>query len=259
MQEIRDLGETPIAVGGKDVWHMGFWVSHFLANEVYKDNKDFHADVYSGDASWADSNPTEALTKLVDLFQSDLVSENWISTPDNQLAALVTSGKAIGFYSGPWMFSQLKEADPDFEIGFMDVPDDEGNTNMVITGIANGWAISKDIEDNQEKMEAITTFYKYFYQKENYSEYLKTLGNMPTTVEEISYEAGAARNQLMETYNNADNKITTIDGMIGENKIPGSFRDFLYKSIQEWILNDADLSKELPKINAEWERLSEQE
>lgn len=259
MQQVKDLGETPIAVGGKDVWHMGFLVNHFLINNVYAKDRDWNSKLNNGEASWTDPEPKEAMTKFLDLFHSGLVSENWISTPDNQLAALVTSGKAIGFYSGPWMFAQLKEADPNFEIGFMPVPHDDGTFNYFSGGSANGWAISKEAENDTAKMEAITTFYEYFYNVDVYTKYLEKMGTLPASVAKVTYEAEPVQEKLIDAFNNADSTVPPINEMLGENQIPSSFRDWFYKSVQEWILNDADLEKELSKVDAEWKRLQEQE
>lgn len=257
MQEIKDLGETPIAVGGQDVWHMGFWINHFLIQEVFSNNPDWNAQRNNGEVSWTDPEPKKAMQDFLDLFHSGVVSENWISTPDNQLAALVTSGKAIGFFSGPWMFSQLEEADPDFEIGYMPVPADNGDINLFTGGIATGLAISKDVEDDEVKMEAISTFIKHFYSTDVYTEYLETMNTLPATKEEITYESIPAQERLIETFNNANATISPINEMLGENQIPPSFRDWFYKTTQEWILNDVDLEEELPKLDEEWDRLKE--
>jgi raffinose/stachyose/melibiose transport system substrate-binding protein len=258
MEQVKNLDETPIAVGGQDVWHMGFWINHFLINNIYADNPSWNAEMNAGEASWADEGPKKAMTQLVDLFNSGLVSENWISTPDNQLAALVASGKAIGFFSGPWMFTQLKEANPDFEIGFMPVPDEEGNINLFTGGTATGFTISKELENDPVKMEAAKTFYNYFFSKDVYSGYLKTMGTLPSTVESITYEASPEQEKLIETYNNADVTSPPINERVGENQIPSSFRDWYYKTVQEWILGEKDLEAELPKVDAEWKKLQDQ-
>ncbi|UOQ84763.1 ABC transporter substrate-binding protein [Gracilibacillus salinarum] len=259
MNEVKNLGETPIAVGGQDVWHMGFWLNHFLINNIFAEDRNWNAKVNSGEASWTDEEPTEAMNQMMDLFESGVVSDNWISTPDNQLAALVTSGKAMGFFSGPWMFTQLKEADPEFEIGYMPVPDQEGNINLFTGGTGAGWALSKTLEDEPEKMEAATAFYQYFYQPDVYKKVLEKMGSLPVTVEEVSYDGIDAQERLIETYNNADATVPPINEMLGENQIPPSFRDWFYKTVQEWILSDADVEEELPKVEAEWERLQGQE
>lgn len=257
MQEVKDLGETPIAVGGQDVWHMGFWINHFLIQEVYSENPDWNAERNNGEVSWTDPGPKKAMQDLLDLFDSGVVSENWISTPDNQLAALVTSGKAVGFFSGPWMFNQLQEADPDFEVGYMPIYNDDGELNMFTGGAGSGWAISKDTEDDEEKMEAITTFLEYFYSEETYAGFLETMGTLPQSVEEITYDADPAQEKLIDSFNNAETTIPPINEMLGDNQIPSSFRDWFYKTVQEWILDDVDLDQELPKLDEEWDRLQD--
>jgi len=118
-EKIKGMGIDPIVVGGKDLWHMGFWINKFLIDEVYIHNPDWNSDRSAGKVSWTDPGPTNAITELKLLWDNGYVAPGFLVTADNQTVSMLLSGEVAMLYSGPWMFSQISSADPTFEYGFL--------------------------------------------------------------------------------------------------------------------------------------------
>ena len=168
-QKIKDSGVDPLVVGASDLWHMGFWVNGFFRNNVVNNNPDFLKQRTEGKVSWTDPDPTKMMEDVKALFDKGYVQDGYMSTADSQTAAILTSGTAAMLFSGPWMFSQLEEADADFEYGFFFVPNDKGirtiQNSMKEMGITADFDMKELLEKgrNVEDFEEMSQVYKQYY------------------------------------------------------------------------------------------------
>lgn len=253
-EKLMQSGISPIVVGGKDIWHMGFWINFFLINEVYSHDPDWNSKRNAGKVSFTDENVVRAISDYKELFQK-YVDKGWLSTADNQTASFLVTGKAAQLYSGPWMFTQIQEADPNFEFGFYAVPDREGDVNVVGLPTLAGWSLSAEAAKDPDKVEAIKTFIRFFFDPENYREYLKKVSGIPTTVADASYEASEQMQEVFRLM--ADPNVTKslmINNWYGENQIPPQFRNWFYKHLQELVVADGDVVEYMKKADEQYDK-----
>jgi len=252
-EKLKASGITPIVGGGKDIFHMGFWVNKFLIDYVYASDPDWNSKRTAKQASFTDDNVVKAIADYKELF-TKYVDKGWLSTADNQTASILVSGKAAQLYSGPWMFTQIQQADPSFEFGFYALPDRQGKVNVVGLPSPAGWSLSSEAAKDPDKLEAMKEFIRFFFAKEQYSKFLQTSNGIPSTKENIEYEATPQMQDVLKLM--ADPSVTKslmINNWWGENQIPPQFRNWYYKLLQDLVLKNGDVKEYMRKADQEYD------
>jgi raffinose/stachyose/melibiose transport system substrate-binding protein len=252
--KLKASGITPLIVGGKDIFHIGFWINKFLIDDVYAADPDWNAKRNAGTVRFADDNVVQAMSDFKQLFQQD-VDEGWLSTGDNQTASLLVTGKAAQLFSGSWMFSQIKEADPGFEFGFYAVPDRRGQLNVVGLPSPSGWSLSAQAAKDPLKTQAIGDFIRFFFSPEPYAAFLSGIDSLPSTKQQFSREAGEQMQVVLDLM--ADPEVTKslmINNWWGDNLIPPQFRNWFYKLLQEMVVEDGDVLEYMKRADTEYDR-----
>ena len=152
-QKIRDKGDmAPLVIGGQDIWHVGFWFYKAYNDQVMSQDTDFIKHCYEGTKDFTDPAITATFEEMKNIFQ--YAQDGWVSTPDAQITTFLVSDMAAMMYSGTHMFSQITDADPNFEIGWFAVPSPDGKTRLVGGGGAGGLAISAESAKDANKKAA---------------------------------------------------------------------------------------------------------
>ncbi|RCW42510.1 ABC transporter substrate-binding protein [Paenibacillus prosopidis] len=252
-EKLKATGITPIVVGGKDIFHMGFWLNKFLIDEVYVKDGDWNSKRTAKTVSFTDAGPVQAMTDYKELF-TKYVDKGWLSTADNQTASILVSGKAAQLFSGPWMFTQIKEADPSFEFGYYALPDRAGGINVIGLPSPAGWTLSAEAAKDADKTEAMKSFIRFFFSKEQYSQYLKAANGIPSTKEEVIYEATEQMQEVLKIMADPNvKKSLAINNWWGENQIPPQFRNWFYKLMQDLVLKDGNVAEYMGKADVEYD------
>ena len=252
-EKLAATGITPLVVGGKDIFHMGFWLNKFLIDQVYSKDGDWNSKRTAKTVSFTDAGPVQSMTDFKELF-TKYVDKGWLSTADNQTASILVSGKAAQLFSGPWMFTQIKEADPSFDFGFYALPDREGKINVIGLPSPAGWTLSAEAAKDADKAAAMSEFIRFFFSKDQYSKFLKAANGVPSTKEEITYESTEQMQEVLRIM--ADPNVTkslAINNWWGENLIPPQFRNWYYKLMQELVLNSGDVAEYMKKADVEYD------
>ncbi|MEK5641741.1 ABC transporter substrate-binding protein [Paenibacillus rhizosphaerae] len=252
-EKLKASGITPIVVGGKDIFHMGFWLNKFLIDDVYAKDPDWNSKRTAKQVSFTDANVVQAMTNYKELF-SKYVDKGWLSTADNQTASILVAGKAAQLFSGPWMFTQIQQADPNFEFGFYALPDREGKRNVIGLPSPAGWTLSADAAKDQAKVDAMKSFIRFFFSKEQYAKYLSTVNGIPSTKEPVEYQATEQMQTVLDLMKDESvTKSLAINNWWGENQIPPQFRNWYYKLMQEMVLKNGDVAEYMKKADAEYD------
>lgn len=252
--KLKASGITPLAFGGKDIFHWGFWVNKFFMDNMFADNLNWNAERSQGKVSFTDEGPMQAMTDLTELFTKGYVDKGWMSTADNQTASMLVTGKAAELFSGPWMFTQISQADPNFDFGWYPVPDRKGR--MIVNGMNSpqGWALSTKSNEDADKKAAIIEFVKFFFSKDQYSKYLQSTSGIPSTKEQITYEASPQMQSVLDVMNDPNTiKSLQINVQWGENQMPPQWRNWFYKTAQDWLIKGNFSVDYMKKADAEWD------
>ena len=181
-QKIADKGDmAPLVVGGQDIWHMGFWFHKAYNDQVLSKDPDFIKHCYDGSKDFTDETIKATFEEMQTIMQ--YAQDGWVSTPDAQITTFLVNDMAAMMYSGTHMFSQIAQADPEFEMGWFAVPSPDGKTRLVGGGGIGGLAISAEAAKDPDKKAAAEEFIKFFYQPDNYKIYCEKLSAIPSTVE----------------------------------------------------------------------------
>lgn len=255
LEKIKAKKISPIVVGGKDLWHMGFLYSKFWQDEVSAKNPNFIADRYAGKVRFTDASVKKAFTLWSDLFKKGYVDNGFVSTADNQTASILVAGKAAMLYSGTWMLQQIKDADPSFNIGWFPIPPTSGSALHLIGGAtAQGWAMSVEAAKDPAKSKAILDFLKFFFQKDNYTGFITQFNGIPSITEKVTYKTSIpAMEDILDVYADTPGKQLMWNQNVGENELPPGFRDFTYKTGMEILVGMKTIDEGLKSIDTQWE------
>lgn len=253
-EKIKAKKVAPIVVGDKDIFHVGFLWNAFFMNGITSKNPNWIADRYQGKVKWTDADMGNTFKQYTELFTKGYVEPGFMSTADNQIASVLVSGKAAMFYSGTHMFKQIADADPKFEIGWFPMPDENGKINMVGGSPLQGWSYSVSADKDADKKKAIDAFIRFWFEKDNYVDFLQQMGAVPTTKQkyDIKYPV-AGMSEVLDAVNKASYKELMWNSKWGTNEIPSAFRNFAYKVAQEWSTGTTSIEDGLKKLDAEWD------
>ena len=251
-QKIKDKGDmAPLVVGGQDIWHVGFWFYKAYNDQVMSQDTDFIKHCYEGTKDFSDPAIVATFEEMKTIFQ--YAQDGWVSTPDAQITTFLVSDMAAMMYSGTHMFSQIKDADPNFEVGWFAVPSPDGKTRLVGGGGAGGLAISAESAKDPNKKAAAEEFIRFFYTPENYKVYCDKLNAIPSTVETPDLAADPVMMEVIEATNTADDLSVMWNGRVGENELPPDFRNFTYKTVIEVIQGQRDIPSACEEMNKTWQ------
>ncbi|MGG1555364.1 ABC transporter substrate-binding protein [Paenibacillus ferrarius] len=235
-QKIKEIGVSPLVVGGKDLWHMGFWQSFFMNSYMFADNLDWNKDRKAGKVHFSDGNVVSAMKDMTELWTHGYVEKGWLTTPDYQVASVLVSGKAAMLYEGSWMFNTIKQADPDFQFGFFVPRDRKGRVITVGKAAPQGIALTVKGASDAAKVAAFTEFMAFFYRNDVYSHYLKITNGIPGTKQLQSYDAPEETQKVIQIMNDPLTiKTQYMHAFGGDNQVPTEFRDWLWKLTEQWL------------------------
>lgn len=255
-QNIADKGDmAPLVVGGQDIWHMGFWFHKAYNDQVLSQDGDFIKHCYEGSKDFSDETFKAAFEELQTIMQ--YAQEGWVSTPDAQITTFLVNDMAAMMYSGTHMFSQIAQADPEFEMGWFAVPSPDGKTRLVGGGGAGGLAISAESAKDPNKKAAAEEFIRFFYAPENYKIYCETLSAIPSTVEDPGLDVADVLQEVIDANASADDLAPMWNGRVGENELPPDFRNFTYKTLIEVLQGTRDIDSACEELNKTWQVASE--
>lgn len=253
-ERLKKEGVYPLVVGGKDLWHMGFWTNHFLLDYVYSADVQWNRKRSSGTASWTDPGPTAAIRELKALWDNGYIVPGFMNISDSQTINHLISGEAAMLMSGPWMFKQLEQADPSFETGFFPVPDRDGRIRILGLPEPTGWAVSAAAAEDSEKLKYIKQFLHFFYGKEEYPKYLEAVSAVPATKETVPYSASELVLEVEQLIRNPEAvKLYSMEHYWGEDRIPPGFRNELYAIVQNVLSGQLTVEQAMEQADEAWE------
>lgn len=217
---LRRQGITPLGVGGGDLWHMEYWMNHFLRSDVLSREPDFLALCAAGERDWSDPLVTELLEHMAQLFRRGYVNSGWLSTPDAALAYHLAEGEAAMVFSGPWLIRDALALDPSLELGWFYVPNEAG---QVVAGesVDVFWAVTDGCARDPDRYEAACAFLEFFYSEGVYEQVCASMAGFSTLTDETRgyYEASPAIGEMAAAREGADLRFTAYVG--DENTPPG--------------------------------------
>ncbi len=246
---IKKYRLIPVATGGKDLWHMGFWINHFFRQDVLLHNTGWLEERNEGKVAWRDEEPGNMLRHIKELFQTGYVQPDFMKISDSLAISEMAYGQAVMLYSGPWVFEQLLNLNPDMEPGWFFLPDESGNC-MVFEDTSSGWSITAECKRDKKKYEAAVLFLQYFYSEPVYTNVCQTMNAMPSVQEKIEYGMLPVQKKVLKDFDSAQN--TTVR-QIGDEESPEGFRNYMFKLVQELINGKYEVKEVQQLLDEKWD------
>lgn len=248
---IKDKGDmSPLVVGGQDIWHMGFWFHKAYTDQVLVDDPDFIKHCYEGSKNFKDPAIAATFEELKDILQ--YAQDGWVSTPDAQITTFMVNGMSAMMFSGTHMFAQIKQADPDFEYGWFPVPGPDGKIRLVGGAGISGLAISAEAAKDEKKLAAAEEFIKFFFTKDEYKNFCENISAIPVTAEDPGLEIDEVFQEVVDMQTEADELGVMWNGKVGDNELPPDFRNFMYKTVIEYMTGERELASCQEELDKTW-------
>lgn len=222
---------TPIGVGGSDLWHMEFWVNHFFRTDILSQNPDWQEQCSAGITSWTDEEVGEMFSHLQELFDSGYVDEDWLSISDGQLSYMMSQGEIAMIYGGPWTCEEIQKLNPDMNLGWFYVPDEEGNI-YVGENRDTFLAVTAACQNDEKKYEAAMEFLEFFYSEENYADVRKSITAFSAVEHYRGYDMTEIQKEVTDKYTSNTRHIT---GFVGDSETPQGFEEGMLNIVQQML------------------------
>jgi raffinose/stachyose/melibiose transport system substrate-binding protein len=168
LEAVKANGDAPLATAAGEVWPSDqLWkpiAAPWFAQ--YAEAGGFWNAVAAGDAAVEDlREPLERLKTITDEY----LLEGWQSTQDAQTTTLLVNGQAVMATSsaGIGRLNDVFKVDPDFNAGLFVIPADDGKINVLKNSVngdtAQGFAISKQAQDDGKQYDAAVEFLEYYF------------------------------------------------------------------------------------------------
>ena len=248
---LRENGITPIIAGGAELWHLEFWVNHFLRTDILINDPSWLHKRKNGTVSWTDEYPTQMLEHLVSLFQSGYFDSNWQSTPDGSLAYIMSKNNSGMLYTGNWTISMMEKIEEDLDLSWFYLPDEEGR---VIVGENRDvfWAITKECGASPERYAAAVQFLKFFYSPETYQRICDDMNALHSTITPVNYDQrSAAQMDVLREFRKYKNH--SFD-YIGNSDTPEGFEQEFLTITKDTINGKYTISRALDLFDELWDK-----
>lgn len=252
---LKENGKTPIIVGGKDLWHMEFWVNHFLRMDILQYDADWLMKCKAGTVSWEDEYPEDMFEHLYELFNSGYVDSNWRYTSDSSLPYIMSQGNSGMMYTGSWAVSQIQDLNPEMEIGWFYLPDEYGN---VIVGENRDvfWSVTKECGQDENKYKAAMKFLEFFYTSDEYEIICNQMNALYSTVKPVSYEESSeTQKEVIAEFYSYENHNTSY---LGNQDTPEGFEKKFLSLFIEMVNSEKDLNKYQTLCHQYWQQYMEE-
>ncbi|CAH1209598.1 hypothetical protein PAECIP111893_03070 [Paenibacillus plantiphilus] len=232
--KIKAIGVSPIVVGGRDVWHLGYWTNFFFGTSMYSDNPHWNRDATANRAHFTDAGIVQAMSDMRELWMKKYVNPGWLYTTDNDTTTQLVNGNAGMLYTGPEALKTIYRTNPNAAIGVFAPPDREGR--IVITGSdqLQGIALTSEAGKDPHKRSAFIAFMKFFYSPEQYKRYVQAGHALSVTKDKMEYEAvnHLAEELIAISHNPHAVKVQLMQQYWAANAAPKGFVDWFLGMLQ---------------------------
>ncbi len=157
-KEIKAKGETPFVLPNKDSWVVSALWSNIEARDLGS-HEDEYEKMKAGEESF-ETIPEfkSSVEKMIQLL--DYANEDSLALGYDQAINDFANGEGWMFIQGSWTLPSFLSANPDFNVEFAVLPNDNGKP-IATQAVDTGFCVNAKIADEPEKMEAIDKFLSF--------------------------------------------------------------------------------------------------
>lgn len=238
-ETLKQAGYTPISLGGGDLWHLQFLLDSYYYKDVLLQDESWDEKLRTGAASWRDEAVVHMLTDLKELLDKGYIESSWSVDSDSMMASKMASGTVGMTCSGPWIFMPILNLDPDIQLGWFYIPDENGAVIARDSG-TNYWTISKECEEDPQKYEAAIKFLEFLYSPDIDRYMCREMGNISTAVQQNEYDLLPIQQECRDDFTNAS--LSTTKG-INDVWMPDGFRQHALSLFKEYMMGSTTVDQ----------------
>lgn len=157
-EEIKAKGETPFILPNKDSWTVSNLWSNIEARDLGSHEDEFEK-MKAGEESF-ETIPEykSSVEKMIQLL--DYANEDSLALGYDQAINDFANGEGWMFLQGSWTLPSFLSANPDFNVEFTILPNDNGKP-IATQAVDTGFCVNAKVADEPEKMEAIDKFLSF--------------------------------------------------------------------------------------------------
>ncbi len=243
---------TPVGIAGADLWHLEYWMNHFFSTDVLSRDARWLQKCAAGQTAWTDAEAVRMMQHLKTLFENGYVNENWMNVSDASLSYRMSEEAAAMIYTGPWTAAQVRQLNPDIDLGWFYLPDEEGE-RYAPDHLDAYWSVTKECAQDEDRYQAAMLFLNFFYSDTVYADFCESTGTFPMGKEDAGFEAGAFGSEVSEAMELADHKVSVY---IGNEETPEGFEKYMLETVREIMYGSCGTEEGLQRIQDFWEQLS---
>lgn len=169
---------VPIVVAGKDVWPLKLPVFGLQAKILGGGNQQQWIEgVWKGTSAFNDAEAVEVLEKMKTL-QDNYIIDGFLGIDYATAPSFFATGKAAMIADGTWDAPTIAAANPDVKFGYFPIPatEDAAKNNSLVGKYDVTWYAA----EKGPNKEGALKWLEFFSEPENYTEYVKAAGFLPT-------------------------------------------------------------------------------
>jgi raffinose/stachyose/melibiose transport system substrate-binding protein len=238
---IKASGVTPLAFGLQDAWVTQMVPFAMAPSAIYRDNIDFDALVYSGEATFVGSPWQQMMEDYVALKEAGYTNEDVMGAGYEFGNDMMANGEAAMLIQGNWAIASLREKNPDAEWGMFPLPYDAGGDVWVSSAVGITTAISANTEHPEEAKQ-----YLAFWARPDIQElYLTNKGAFPVS-KGVSPEIDPAAGEMIPYL-----EIGSYP-FLDQNWPPG-VQDAMFEGIQSVFTGEMTIEEMLAAMDTAWQ------
>lgn len=157
-EEIKAKGETPFILPNKDSWTVSNLWSNIEARDLGSHEDEFEK-MKAGEESFETIPEYKSgVEKMIQLL--DYANEDSLALGYDQAINDFANGEGWMFLQGSWTLPSFLSANPDFNVEFTILPNDNGKP-IATQAVDTGFCVNAKVADEPEKMEAIDKFLSF--------------------------------------------------------------------------------------------------
>lgn len=248
-QILKSQGYAPLTIGAENLWHLSNWLTVLYEKNINKKNPNWAEQCRKGETHWTDEEPKQMLRDFEQLFRRGFVEGTYADTTDTETIELLAEGRAAMLCSGTWMFSQIMNANPQFQLGWFFLPNDEDYPPLVLNSEWE-WVITKECKDNGLYDTAVD-FLEFFYSEEIYKGVLQDMSGLSSLKENIVYEAIPVQKEIIEAMGRQEVAEENLNGM---GNAPEGFTNKLYQNMLKLAEGEQTVDETAEMLEQGWRK-----
>ncbi len=152
-ETIKESGKTPVALGLQSSWVTQLIPYAMAPTAIYRDNGDFDASMWAGEATFVDSPWQQMMEDYLAMSEAGYFNADPLGVDYGGALDMMAAGEAAIMVQGNWAVAGLRDKAPDIEWGMFPLPYNKDGGDVWVPAATGGMmAISANTEHPQEAL-----------------------------------------------------------------------------------------------------------